>query len=109
MISNVSQKINMTSQVCSASSEYGEISLKEEIEKTFLFHVHKANNKFIYFIVNPTEEIQEILTGLQLGGHFNCRHFFADASPSEINGKMFSGINSYNPIAIPYTITPFFI
>ena len=98
----------MASQYVSASSEYGEISFKEEIEKTFIFHVSKSNNpvdsKFVYFIVNPTEEIQELLSGLQDGGHFNCRHFFSDLSPSEIKGKMFSGINSNCPISIPYTI-----
>jgi hypothetical protein len=94
----------MASHYVLASSEYGEISLKKEIEKTFIFHVSKNNNKFIYFIVNPTEEIQEILTGLQPGGHFNCRHFFSDLSPSEIKGTMFSGINSYNIIAIPYIV-----
>jgi len=94
----------MTSHYVLASSEYGELSLKEEIEKTFIFHVSKNNNKFIYFIVNPTEEIQEILRGLQPGGHFNCRHFFSDLSPSEIKGKMFSGINPHNVISIPYTI-----
>ena len=74
----------MASHYVLANSEYGEISLKEEIEKTFIFHVRKDNNKFIYFIVNPTEEIHEILTALQPGGHFNCRHFFSDLSPSEI-------------------------
>jgi hypothetical protein len=105
----------MASHYVLASSEYGEISLKEEIEKTFIFHVSKNNNKFIYFIVNPTEEIQELVSGLEpRGGHFNHRHFFSDLSPSEIKGKMFSGILSwdvsgsgYNPfpvIAIPYTI-----
>jgi hypothetical protein len=95
----------MSSQYVSASSEYGEISLKEEIEKTFIFHVSKYDNiKFIYFIVNPTEEIQELLTGLQHGGGFNCRHFFSDLSPSEIKGKMFSGILPWSVIAIPYTI-----
>ena len=105
-------RINMTSPYISTSSEYGEISLKEEIEKTFIFHVSKNNNKFIYFIVNPTEEIQEILTGLQPGGHFHHRHFFSDLSPSEIKDKMFSGIRSWDPsgynpfpvIPIPYTI-----
>ena len=94
----------MASHYLLANSEYGEISLKEEFEKTFIFHVRKDNNKFIYFIVNPTEEIQEILTALQPGGHFNCRSFFSDLSPSDIKGKMFSGINPYNIIAIPYTI-----
>lgn len=94
----------MASHYLLANSEYGEISLKEEFEKTFIFHVSKNNNKFIYFIVNPTEEIQEILTALQPGGHFNCRHFFSDLSPSEMKGNMFSGINSYDIIAIPYTI-----
>lgn len=94
----------MVSQYILATSEYGETSLKEEIEKTFIFHVSKNNNKFIYFIVNPTEEIQEILTGLQTGGHFNCRHFFSDLSPSDIKGKMFSGINQHDIIAIPYSI-----
>ena len=94
----------MTSQYVSASSEYGEISLKEEIEKTFIFHVSKNNNQFVYFIVNPTEEIQELLSGLSAGGHFNNRHFFSDLSPSEIKGTMFSGINPYDVIAIPYTI-----
>ena len=95
----------MASHYILASSEYGEISLKEEIEKTFIFHVSKNNNKFIYFIVNPTEEIQELVSGLEpRGGHFNHRHFFSDLSPSEIKGKMFSGINPHNVISIPYTI-----
>jgi len=97
-------RINMTLSYVSTSSEYGEISLKEEIEKTFIFHVSKINDNFIYFIVNPTEEIQEILTSLRPGGHFNNRHFFSDVSPSEIKGKMFSGINIYDVIPIPYAI-----
>ena len=99
----------MTSQYVSASSEYGEISLKEEIEKTFIFHVSKNCNKFVYFIVNPTEEIQEILNGLKAGGHFNNRHFISDLSPSEIKGKMISGIRPWpilngDVIVIPYAI-----
>jgi hypothetical protein len=105
----------MSSQYVSTSSEYGEISLKEEIEKTFIFHVSKENNKFIYFIVNPTEELQELLSGLQpRGGHLYHRRFFSDLSPSEIKGNMFSGIfsfdvsgsgyNSFPVIAIPYSV-----
>jgi hypothetical protein len=94
----------MASDYVLASSEYGEVSLKQEFEKTFIFHVSKHDNKFSYFIVNPTEEIQEILNGLQPGGFFNCRHFFSDLSPSDIKGKMFSGINPHNIISVPYTI-----
>lgn len=96
----------MTSQYISASSECGEISLKEEIEKTFIFHVYKGdgNNKIIYFIVNPTEELLDLFGGLQPGGRFNCRYFFSDVSPSDIKGKMFVGINPYDVISIPYTI-----
>jgi hypothetical protein len=96
----------MTSQYVSASSEYGEISLKEEIEKTFIFHVSKINNNFIYFIVNPTEEIQEILTGLQLGGGFHHRHFLSDVSPSEIKDKMFSEIRSWEPSSGCISVRP---
>lgn len=94
----------MASKYVLASSEYGEVSLKQEIEKTFIFHVRKNDNKFIYFIVNPTEELLDLFGGLQLGGRFNCRHFFSDLSPSDIKGKMFSGINPYDVISIPYTI-----
>jgi hypothetical protein len=94
----------MASQYVLASSEYGEISLKEEIEKTFIFHVSKLNDKYVYFIVNPTEELIDLLGGLQPGGRFNCRHFFSDVSPSDIKGKMFSGINLHDVISIPYTI-----
>lgn len=95
----------MASHYILASSEYGEISLKEEIEKTFIFHVvSKGNNKFIYFIVNPTEELLDLFGGLQNGGRFNCRYFYSDVSPSDIKGKMFSGINPYDVISIPYTI-----
>lgn len=96
----------MGSQYVSASSEYGEISLKEEIEKTFIFHVSKDNNKFIYFLVNPTEEIQEILGGLHPSGQFNNRHFWSDLSPSDIKGQMFSGTTYHTNciVAIPYTI-----
>jgi hypothetical protein len=95
----------MNSQYVSASSEYGEISLKEEIEKTFIFHVSKGyGNKFVYFIVNPTEELQDLITPLESGGSFNCRHFWSYLSPSDIKGTMFSGANPYTNTAIPYTI-----
>ena len=95
----------MASHYVLANSEYGEVSLKEEIEKTFIFHVSKSDKKFIYFIVNPTEELLDLFGGLQPGGRFNCRYFFSDISPSDIKGKMFSGINPHNIIfPVPYTI-----
>lgn len=108
----------MASQYVSASSEYGEISLKEEFEKTFIFHVQRHANThtdteddiFTYFIVNPTNEILEIMYSPQLGGGggFNYRTFWSNLSPSEIKGIMFSGIGHYNTEgiirAIPYTL-----
>ena len=62
----------------------------------------------MYFIVNPTEEIQELLNNLRQGHGFHCRNFISDLSPSDIKGKMFSGINGVSypseVITIPYTI-----
>jgi hypothetical protein len=94
----------MASDYVLASSEYGEVSLKQEFEKSFIFHVSKSNTNFIYFIVNPTEELLDLFGGLQPGGRFNCRYFFSDISPSDIKGKMFSGINPHNIISVPCTI-----
>jgi len=106
----------MIEYVC-ANSEYGELSLKEEFSKTFIFHVRRyytsikswrksgeEYKRYIYFLVNPSEELAELSKQQVQPGDALGRNYLSDLSPSEIKG-MFSSMGSmWGEKSIPASI-----